>query len=93
MPAFAQQGIHFARSGEPKLLGVYFNCTPRGGLPSPSGTAHNGTITTRVATGNRCGSPNYPVVQMIYTSRPGFRGRDQAFLYGSPPRVTTIVVR
>jgi hypothetical protein len=91
-PASAK-GIHHAQSGQPKVLGVYFNCTPRGGLPSPSGAAHNGTITTRVATANRCGNPHQPVVQMIYTSRPGFTGRDQAHFYGSPPRVTTIIVR
>jgi hypothetical protein len=64
-PASAQQAIRFAQSGRPLILGVYFNCTSRGGLPSPSGSAHNGTVTTRVATGNRCGNPQQPVVQMI----------------------------
>ena len=92
-PASAQQATRFAQSGRPLILGVYFNCTSRGGLPSPSGAAHNGTITTRVATGNRCGNPQQPVVQMIYTSRPGFRGRDEGFLYGPMNRRTTIIVR
>jgi hypothetical protein len=92
-PASAQQPVRFAQSGRPLILGVYFNCGPRGGLPSPSGTAYNGAIMTRVATGNRCGNPHQPVVQMIYTSRPGFRGRDEAFLYGPLNRRTTIIVR
>jgi hypothetical protein len=92
-PAAAQQATRFAQSGRPLVLGVYFNCTSRGDLPSPSGAAQNGTITTRVATGNRCGNPQQPVVQMIYTSRPGFRGRDEAFLYGPMNRRTTIIVR
>ena len=92
-PASAQQAVHVAQSGRPHILGVYFDCTGRRGLPSPSGTAYNGTITTRVATGNRCGNPQQPVVQMIYTSRPGFRGRDEAIFYGDPPRRTTIMMR
>jgi hypothetical protein len=92
-PASAQQPIRFAQSGRPLILGAYFNCTSRGGLPSPSGTAYNGTITTRVTTGNRCGNPYQPVVQMIYTSRPGFRGQDEAYLYGPLNRRTTIIVR
>jgi hypothetical protein len=92
-PVSAQQRIHVAQSGRPHILGVYFNCTNRRGLPSPSGTAYNGTVTTRVATGNRCGNPQQPVVQMIYTSRPGFRGRDEVILYGDPPRRSTVIVR
>jgi hypothetical protein len=30
---------------------------------------------------------------MIYTSRPGFRGRDEVILYGDPPRRSTVIVR
>ena len=92
-PVSAQQRTHVAQSRRPTILGVYFNCTPRGGLPSPSGTALNGTITTRQAVGSRCGNPNQPVVQIIYTSRPGFRGQDEIYLYGPEPRRATIIVR
>jgi hypothetical protein len=79
-PAIAQSAT--AQSGKPTRIWSFWNCTPEGGL-SASGAATNGTITTRNATQNRCGNPRHPVVEMIYTSRPGFKGTDEAWLTGT----------
>lgn len=95
-PSFAQERFHLARSGRPALLSVYFNCTNRHGLTgmSPTGTAYNGTIITRLSAGNRCGNPYQPLIQVFYMSTPGFTGRDDAFIYHrGPPRRLTIHVR
>ena len=80
-PVFAQERVYYARSGQPIPVLVYFSCGPRGQFAGASGAAQHGSVTMRYATGNRCGNPNHPVVQLIYTSRPGFRGQDEAIFY------------
>ena len=80
-PGIAQERVYHAQSGRPIPVLVYFSCGARGHFSGASGTAQNGSITMRYATGNRCGNPRHPVVLLIYTSRPGFRGQDEAFLY------------
>lgn len=92
-PAAAQERVHYAQSGRPLPIGAFFRCGPRSAPQAPSGTAYNGTITTRLTTEARCGNPHHPVVQMIYTSRPGFRGQDEIFLYGPPNERRRVIVR
>jgi hypothetical protein len=70
------------RSGQPSVIYVFYGCGPRGVPPTVSGTASNGTITTRPGTRNRCGKTNHPVVEVVYTSRPNYRGPDEATLHG-----------
>jgi hypothetical protein len=92
-PAAAQERVHHAQSGRPIAIGAFFNCGPRMAPQAPSGTARNGTVTTRLTTEARCGNSNHPVIQVIYTSRPGFRGQDEIFLYGPPAERRRIIVR
>ena len=60
--ASAQQPIVMVKSGEPKSIRVFFNCGPRGTVPSVSGAASHGTITARQITQNRCGNPDQQVL-------------------------------
>jgi hypothetical protein len=81
-PASAQEKVYYAQSGRPIPILVFFNCGPRGVPQGASGAAQHGIVTARYTTGNRCGNPRQPIVLMIYTSRPGFRGQDEAIFYG-----------
>ena len=92
-PVSAQEKVYYAQSGRPIPILVFFNCGPRGVPQGASGAAQHGIVTARYTTGNRCGNPRQPIVQMIYTSRPGFRGPDEATFsgYGASIRRRIIV--
>jgi hypothetical protein len=80
------------RSGQPVVVRVYYNCARPGNYPNAAGSAYNGTVTLREATRNRCGNPRQPVVEAVYTSKPGFKGTDEViFVAGSRARVKVIV--
>jgi hypothetical protein len=68
------------KSGSPTRVYTWWNCN-RPEASGHTGTARNGTVTARPARQNRCGVRNYPVTEMIYTSNPGFRGKDEVWLY------------
>ena len=42
-PVSAQQPVHNAKAGQPKLLSVYFNCTNRYGLTAMARPGQRGT--------------------------------------------------
>ena len=79
----AQERIYRTKAGNPVTVAVYQVCGP-GGFPDVgvSGAARNGSISTRRGTRNVCARTNHPVMEMIYMPKSGFRGQDEAFLYG-----------
>lgn len=93
VPASAQTDGQVVQSGRPTVVASYFNCVMPGRIPSPSGTAYHGTVTERQAYGSRCGNPRHLIVQMIYTSQPGYRGVDEVVLQGPPRASKKIIVR
>jgi hypothetical protein len=81
------------KAGQPTRIYTWWNCH-RAEASGHAGTARNGTIVTRQATQNRCGVRNYPVTEMIYTSNPGFRGKDEIWMFshhGSRTQKTLLV--
>lgn len=89
-PALAQD-TKVTRAGQPVVVRVFYDCV-KGRYPNAAGAASHGTVTSREARRNRCGSPNHPVVEAIYTPNPGFRGTDEVILYGgSRARVKVVV--
>lgn len=91
-PASAQERVYNVQSGHPISIRTVFSCT-RGNYHSVSGTAYNGSVVTTHTTAPRCGKPSHPVTSLIYTSRPGFKGQDEATIYaeGVTDRVKIIV--
>ena len=80
--AAAQERVYHAQSGRPIAILEFFSCGPRMTPPNVSGSARNGTVTTRYTTTNRCGNPHQPTLVIVYTSAPGFRGQDEAIVHG-----------
>jgi hypothetical protein len=90
-PAFAQDQ-KTTRSGAPIVVRVFYNCARPGNHPNAAGSASNGTVTLREATRNRCGNPRQPVVEAVYTPKPGFKGTDEViFVAGTRARVKVTV--
>ena len=90
-PSVAQQKAVTTSAGRPVVVRVFFNCVR--GYPRATGSASNGTVTTRDSTRNRCGTPNHPVVETIYTPNPGFRGTDKVVLHGGTRTWVDVIVR
>jgi hypothetical protein len=84
-PASAQERVYQAQSGRPISIRTVFSCT-WGNYQSVSGTANNGSVVTTHTTAPRCGKPNHPITNVVYTSRPGFKGQDEATIYGDGVR-------
>jgi hypothetical protein len=80
-------------TGQSTVLTTYFSCDLRGGSIVPTAVAYHGTVATRESTAHRCGKPNHPVIEFIYTPKPGFKGRDEAFFYGGPNYRMTVIVQ
>ncbi len=79
------------RSGQPKRIWTFFDCQI-GRVVGGSGTASNGSVEMRQTTQNRCGHPQLPVLEAIYTSRAGFKGTDTVYLYYGRLRRRQVVV-
>jgi hypothetical protein len=81
-PALAQSAGNAPKrvpAGKTSALGGFFNCFRS--MPNDvQGTATNGRVTTRLETRNHCGNPAQPVVVVLYTPNPGFRGQDMVYL-------------
>ena len=83
--ATAQMQPRTTRSGEPVRVYSFWDCA-RGNTPQASGSAAHGTVATREATQNRCGSPKQPVIELYYTSQAGFKGQEEVFINRSGGR-------
>jgi hypothetical protein len=82
-PAQAQVGAapSLVPAGKSSLIYGFMDC--HGNPPMASGTATNGTITSRSSTRNLCGNPQQPVTEVIYTQKPGFKGEDFVTVYAA----------
>jgi hypothetical protein len=93
--AIAQSRPITVKAGETaRIFNFFANCENGKFSGTASGSASNGTITTKVDTGNYCGRANHPVTRVFYTPKPGFKGEDEVFLYagaGGQQRRTVIV--
>ncbi|HEY7384350.1 MAG TPA: hypothetical protein VH743_11825 [Beijerinckiaceae bacterium] len=88
----AAQDQKTTRSGQPVVVRVFYNCARPGNHPNAAGSASNGTVTLHEATRNRCGNPRQPVVEAVYTPKPGFKGTDEViFVAGTRARVRVTV--
>jgi hypothetical protein len=81
-PALAQSASNAPKrvpAGKTSALGGFFNCF-KSMIDDVRGSATNGRVTTRLETRNHCGNPAQPVVVVLYTPNPGFRGQDTVYL-------------
>ncbi len=68
------------KSGSTTVVRRWWNC--KGELaPISSASAEHGTMLLRVGAGNHCGKPDQPVLELVYTPQPGFKGQDSGFFY------------
>ncbi|WP_199087723.1 hypothetical protein [Bosea sp. ASV33] len=88
--ALAQGRTENVKSGAASRVYNVFSCG-RGIVGGVNGTASHGTITTRTARQNRCGRPDQEVTEVVYTSQPGYRGPDEAYVYWSGGRTRVSV--
>ena len=87
-PLAAQGRVKVVPAGKSTVLGGFFNCTSSSSaIAAPIGaTASNGTVTLQDGTSNRCGNPNQPVRNVVYTPKPEYRGPDTVYIYNGGPR-------
>jgi hypothetical protein len=92
-PALATRRIKdlYVAAGRPTLVWTYWNCVdmPLGG--ARGAFVHNGTISMREVTVQRCGDEfagapmrDVPGREVWYTPNPGFRGLDTMEMGGGP---------
>jgi len=79
VPRDVDAGSATAKSGVPTTVRYFWNCTRA--MPGLSGAAEHGSMTVKSSTGNHCGRPDQPVLELVYTSQPGFKGDDRATYY------------
>ena len=94
-PLLAQTMQSVAQSGKPTVVSVFFNCTTHF-IPSVSGSASHGTVTTdRSTRDGPCGNKAEPVLGVTYTSEPGYKGQEgiNLFFPGGQNSSITIQVR
>ncbi len=73
---------------KPSYLGGFFNCSGSGMvINNVTATASNGRVATQPATGNHCGNPNQPRLNLVYIPNPGFRGEDIVQIYRGGARM------
>jgi hypothetical protein len=68
------------KSGTSSVVRRWWNCKdilP----PISSANAGHGTMALHVGSGNHCGKPNQPVLELVYTPPPGFKGQDDGYFY------------
>ena len=82
-PVSAQERVFYTHPGRPVAIAEIWNCFGRSSYQGVSGAAHNGSVVAVQAIARRCGKAQQPVMRIIYTPSPGFRGRDEATLYGT----------
>ena len=94
VPLFAQTLPTVVPSGKPTPIFNFFNCTTHF-VPSGSGSASHGIVTTERATREHCGNAAEPVLVFVYTSEPGYKGPEgiNIFLPGGQNQSITIQVR
>ena len=90
-PVFAQ-AAKTTSAGRPVVVRTFFNCV-RDRYPNAAASASHGTVVSRETRRNRCGNPNQPVVDVVYTPNPGFRGTDEVIFHGGMRARTKIIVR
>jgi len=68
------------KTGTSTVVRRWWNC--KGDLPAvSSAAASHGSMALQVSSGNHCGKPNQPVLQLVYTPPSGFKGQDDGFFY------------